>query len=275
MRGMSTSVDHMDTSLADAKTAIDSASTIAHSVATSMYGLRDAMSISIFGAQPLIGLAGNFDSSGQSLDQLGNDIATIGTALDANRTDVTTTSQNLSDLADSVHALTVSVQDGPSVAVKPRTLDAVRLAVYAVTGWLIVFALGCLIAGIYLINATRVRPVAVAPTRRPDQSLLSTARSGTPSSCSTRPWRSSQPVRRKRNRSTSSTAEPMPRMYSPAPMTRPTAATAHMPAAVVSPRIRLRMCRIVPAPRKPMPVTICAATRAAGSPGPKPWMAPR
>jgi hypothetical protein len=155
IRGMSTSVGHMDTSLADAKTAIDSASSISHGVATSMFGLRDAMSLSIFGVQPLASLAGSFDTSGQNLDQLGNDIATIGTALDANRTDVTTTAQNLVDLANSVHTLMTSVRDGPAIGISPRTLDSVRLAVYAITGWLVVFAVGCLVAGIYLITVTR------------------------------------------------------------------------------------------------------------------------
>jgi len=162
IRGMSTSVSNMDSSLSDAKTAIDQATSIAHQAATSMYGLRDAMSLSIFGAQPLIGLAANFDTTGQNLDQLGTDVAAIGTALDQNRTDVTTTSQNLTDLADSVHALTQTVKDGPSVGISSSTLDAIRLALYAVTTWMTVFAFGCLVAGLYLLNASRRRPVAAA-----------------------------------------------------------------------------------------------------------------
>ena len=155
IRQMSLSVRRMDTSLADAKAAIDRASSISHGVATSMYGLRDAMSLSIFGAQPLIGLSTSFDTSGQNLDQLGDDVANIGTALDANRTDVTTTSQSLGNLADSVHTLTVSVRDGPALTISTRTLDAIRIAVYAVTIWLVVFALGCLIFGAYLLNVSR------------------------------------------------------------------------------------------------------------------------
>lgn len=155
IRGMSTSVNNMDTSLGDAKTAIDQATSIAHQAATSMYGLRDAMSLSIFGAQPLIGLAGNFDTTGQNLDQLGNDVADIGTALDQNRSDVTMTSQNLTDLANSVHDLTETVRNGPSAAISSSTLDAVRLTLYAVTAWMTVFAFGCLVSGLYLLNASR------------------------------------------------------------------------------------------------------------------------
>src|SRR5947208_5024531 len=77
IRSMATSVSNMDTSLADAKTAIDQANTISQSVAQSMYGLRDAMSIQIpiLGGQPLIGLAGNFNATGDSLMQLATDIS--------------------------------------------------------------------------------------------------------------------------------------------------------------------------------------------------------
>src|SRR4051812_37948231 len=93
IRSMSTSVGNMDTSLSQATTAINQATSVAHQAAASMYGLRDAMGLSILGAQPLIGLAGNFDTTGQNLDTLGNDVAAIGTALDQNRTDVATTKQ--------------------------------------------------------------------------------------------------------------------------------------------------------------------------------------
>ena len=51
------------------------------------------------------------------------------------------------------------------------------------------------------------------------------------------------------------------RMYNPVPHAIPTAAVTHSPAAVVSPLIILRWNIIVPAPRKPIPETICAATR--------------
>ena len=93
IREMSTGVGRMDTSLADAKTAIDKAATISHGIAASMYSLRDAMNVNILGAQPLSGLSGSFDTSGQNLDALGDDISTIGTSLDANRSDVVATAE--------------------------------------------------------------------------------------------------------------------------------------------------------------------------------------
>ena len=46
-----------------------------------------------------------------------------------------------------------------------------------------------------------------------------------------------------------------------APANAPTAAVAHSVAAVFSPVTDEPCFMITPAPRKPMPVTICAATR--------------
>ena len=50
-------------------------------------------------------------------------------------------------------------------------------------------------------------------------------------------------------------------IHMPAPAAMPIAATDHRLAAVVSPRTCPRYWRIVPAPMKPMPVTIWAAIR--------------
>ena len=71
----------------------------------------------------------------------------------------------------------------------------------------------------------------------------------------------------------SGTDEPLPsemvmmvatllRKYIPLPAARPIAETIHRLAAVVRPRIVKPSCRMVPAPRKPMPLTTWAAIRA-------------
>ena len=153
--GMSEGVGRMDTSLADAKSATDRASGIAGDLATSMYDLRDAMSLSIFGAQPLIGLASGFDGSGQQLQALGTDPTTIGTSLEANRNDAISTSANLAQLATSVGQITTLVSDTQGVEISTASLDAVRLAVYAICGWLAVLALGCIVVGLYLVRLGR------------------------------------------------------------------------------------------------------------------------
>jgi hypothetical protein len=149
---MSLGVGGVDESLANAQAATDRASTISTSLATSMFELRDSMSITIFGAQPLAGLATGFDTSGQQLSQLSTDLTTISTSLQTNRGAVATSSASLGKLAVSLAELRVLVRDSPNVEISTASLDAVRLAVYAICGWLAVLALGCVVGGLYLVR---------------------------------------------------------------------------------------------------------------------------
>jgi hypothetical protein len=151
---MATAVGRMDTSLGDAKLATDRSSGIALGVSTSMYGLRDAMSLEIpLLGQPLLGLAGGFDQAGSQLALLSQDLTTIGTSLDSNRSDVVATADNLGKLAASVANLTETVRTGPGVEISEQALDTFRLSILAVAGWVVLFAIGCVLAGLYLIYA--------------------------------------------------------------------------------------------------------------------------
>ena len=115
-----------------------------------MFQLRDAMSLSILGTQPLIGLATGFDQTGSQLLQLSSDLTTIGASLETNSADIVTTAANLDELADTVNTLTESVENGPDVGISAEALDAVRIAIFAVAGWLLLFAVGCVVVGAYL-----------------------------------------------------------------------------------------------------------------------------
>jgi len=145
----------MEPSLSQAKSATDRASAISLGVAANMSELSRAMSISIFGAQPLIGLASGFDQTGQQLQLLSADVAAIGAALDANRDDVETVGASLDDLSDSVEQLERSLREGPRLAIAPGTLDGIRLAILALLGWMLVLALGAVAAGVYLFARAR------------------------------------------------------------------------------------------------------------------------
>lgn len=152
LEDMSLGISGADTSLGDAKVATDRAAGIANSLASSMFSLRDSMSLTIFGTQPLAGLASGFDSSAQQLSTLSTELTTIGVSLNNNRIAVGTTSTDLAKLALSLGELTTMVRDSPDVEISTASLDAVRLAVYAICGWLAVFALGCVIGGLYLVR---------------------------------------------------------------------------------------------------------------------------
>jgi hypothetical protein len=147
---MSLGVGGVDESLASAQAATDRAAGISTSLASSMFGLRDSMSISILGTQPLQSLAAGFDASGQQLSALATDLATISSSLSTNRGAVETTSESLGKLAVSLAELRVLVRDSPDVEISAASLDAIRLAVYAICGWLAVLALGCVVGGLYL-----------------------------------------------------------------------------------------------------------------------------
>ncbi len=157
LRQMAAAVGNMDTSLADAKLATDRSSTIAGGLATSMFLLRDQMyiTIPIIEAQPFVSLAPGFDQTGQQLQALSTDLSTIGTSLDTNRADVVTTSENLVDLATSVGDLTDAIQTGPTVEITEDAVDSFRLAIFAISGWVVLFAVGCVLSGLYLIFSGR------------------------------------------------------------------------------------------------------------------------
>jgi hypothetical protein len=113
------------------------------------------MSIQIFGAQPLVGLAASFDQAGVQLGLLSTDLVTISSALDANRTDVVATSANLSLLARSVGELTESIRTGPGLEISEAALESFQLAIFAVAGWLLLLAVGCVVGGLYVIRLAR------------------------------------------------------------------------------------------------------------------------
>jgi hypothetical protein len=149
---MSLGVGGVDDSLESAQAATDRASGISTGLAASMFELRDAMSITLFGSQPLASLAAGFDTSGQQLSMLSTDLTTISMSLQTNRDAVATSSASLGKLAVSLAELRVLVRDSPDVAISTASLDAVRLAVYAICGWLAVLALGCVVGGLYLVR---------------------------------------------------------------------------------------------------------------------------
>ena len=151
VRRMSTSVQGMDDSLGAAQASVTRSSDIATGLSATMLGLRDAMNITIFGTQPLSGLAAGFENAASQLSLLSQDLASISTALGTNRADVIATSESLDELADSVATLTDTVDSGPDLAISDDTLDAVKLGVWAISAWLALFALGCTVLGVYLV----------------------------------------------------------------------------------------------------------------------------
>src|SRR3954454_5090784 len=138
----------MDTSLADAKAAVDRSSGIATNVASTMSGLAEQMQIQIFGLQPLAGLSSGFSDAATPLGGLSTDLSTIGESLDANRDDAQAVAQSLDDLSSSLTDFRTAVNAGPQLDDVARSLDSLRIGILALLAWLGALAIGAVAAGI-------------------------------------------------------------------------------------------------------------------------------
>jgi methyl-accepting chemotaxis protein len=141
-------IRNMDASLEQARAATDRASQLSLSMATTMYQLRDQMAITVFGIQPLVGLAPGFDQTGQQMELLSSDVAAIGEALNANRQDVETVAASMERLKRSVQRLADAISEGPRLEATSEGIANVRLGIFAVAAWLITLAVGCVLGGL-------------------------------------------------------------------------------------------------------------------------------
>ncbi len=157
IEGASGSVTNLGSSLGQARTSTDRAAGIAREVSGTMGQLSQAMSLSIFGAQPLVGLVGPFQQASDQLGRLGTDLDGIGTALATNADDTRAMATNLDALRDNVEELTQLVEDTRGLGVSGSTVAAISVVLYALVGWLLVLAFGCVFAGLTLWRAAGPR----------------------------------------------------------------------------------------------------------------------
>jgi hypothetical protein len=100
-----------DSSITRARTSADRAADLSRSTATTLDGLAVAMSISIFGSQPLEPLASQFAASADQLRELGAELGGIGQALDVNRDDVGRVGNRMRALATELESLEGRIAD--------------------------------------------------------------------------------------------------------------------------------------------------------------------
>ncbi|MDP9282411.1 MAG: hypothetical protein M3P38_09980 [Chloroflexota bacterium] len=133
--------DGFAVSLVDARTAAERAAASARSSAATARRLGDAMSLSVFGAQPLLSIASDFRRQGQDLDDLAVGVDQLAAALARNELDVRVLRDDVSVLRDRVAALdTVSVLQAAPVGI----------VLLLVVAWFAIQALAFLIAGVAL-----------------------------------------------------------------------------------------------------------------------------
>jgi len=135
-------------SLVDARGAADRAAASARSSATTARRLGDAMSLSIFGAQPLLALATDFRRQGQDLEDLATGVDQLSAALGKNELDVRVLRDDVAVLRDRIAAL-----EGMSV-LRATSVGVVFVLVLA---WFAAQALAFLVGGTLLWRAASKR----------------------------------------------------------------------------------------------------------------------
>ncbi|HEX6138976.1 MAG TPA: hypothetical protein VF013_00760 [Candidatus Limnocylindria bacterium] len=150
-----------DASIEQARSSAADAATLTRQTSVTLDGLADAMSLSIFGAQPLLPLAGQFTDSAEQLRQLGDSLEGIGQALDANRSDVAEVGLRMRDLADELAAFQGRVASERESAALPLSW-----LFYGFLAWQLLPILAAAVAGRWLLSRTGV-VVVPAPAPEP------------------------------------------------------------------------------------------------------------
>ena len=111
-----------DDSLTQAQDGAADAATLSRNAARTLDRLSDAMGISIFGTQPLVGLADDFAASADQLVQLGDSLEQIGGAMGTSQGDVDQVANELQGLTDQLTELAGATQAELAGADPPLSL---------------------------------------------------------------------------------------------------------------------------------------------------------
>ncbi|MGH2429198.1 MAG: hypothetical protein ACRDGV_10030 [Candidatus Limnocylindria bacterium] len=141
--------DSLDASLDQGRASADGAAVLAQDASATLSSLSETMRLSVFGTQPLLPLADDFETSADQAARLGAALQGVRDSLEDTRGDLAGIGLELRGLADEL----VELQDA---AVDPDgSSPPLRLFVVLLLAWLAIPAVGSLIVGGALL-----RPVA-------------------------------------------------------------------------------------------------------------------
>jgi len=139
------SFTNVDASLADARASADAAAALAREASGSLTALATAMSLSVFGAQPLLPLAGEFGTSAEQAAELAGTLDSVGASLGDTRADVARVGPQLERLSEELESLGSGAGRGAGT-------PPLRLFVLLLLTWLVMQSVGSLLAGLALIR---------------------------------------------------------------------------------------------------------------------------
>ena len=144
-----TAFDGFGHSLDDAKTSSAHASQLLKNASATSAQLADAMSVNIFGAQPLLSIAQSFRRNTDELKGVSEDVSTMSEAIGRNSRDVSSVRDDLRVLRDRVSQL---ARDAAATKDGPRVEPALRVLVYGLAIWLGLLATASFVAGAVLLR---------------------------------------------------------------------------------------------------------------------------
>jgi uncharacterized coiled-coil protein SlyX len=151
-RAAADAFDGFDASLTRAQASTADAAAISRDTSRTLRSLADAMSLSIFGNQPLLPLADEFATSAVQLQQMGDNLEGIGQALAANQADVAALAVELRVLADELNELRSTVErEGDERDSTPP----LSWLLYGFAAWQLLAVAAAALAGGILLRRTR------------------------------------------------------------------------------------------------------------------------
>ena len=133
-----------DASLAEGQGSAEQAAGLSRDTAATMDNLAAAMSITVFGAQPFVALAADFERGADQLDELGESLDRIGGTLGANRDEMSAVSRDLAALAAQVELVDAATSEPPPL----------RLILYLLAAWLALPSVAAIAGGAWLLAAS-------------------------------------------------------------------------------------------------------------------------
>lgn len=142
---------NVDASLAESQASAESGAELARDASGTLASLAATMELRVLGTQPLLPLAGDFATSADQASALADTLDGVGASMEGTRADVAGIGDELRELAAQLDGLRAETgaEDGGAPAVRPFVL--------LLLAWLLVPALGGLVAGLALIGLPRRR----------------------------------------------------------------------------------------------------------------------